>query len=102
MAHRTAFMVTMRVYRGGGLTKDACYLRGLCKVLAYLAKGGELAPLFVGKIGIEHVPIVRELMWRGVLKEPPLVPRYMGQPETEKRVESLHRGMSVMDLIGKI
>ncbi len=26
---RTAFTIAMRIYRGGGLTKDAVYLRGL-------------------------------------------------------------------------
>ena len=49
-AQRTAFVVTMRTYRSGGLTKDAVYLRGLRQILDYLAGGGDLEPLFVGKI----------------------------------------------------
>lgn len=98
-AHRAAFIVAMRTYRGGGLTKDAVYLRGLCQILEYLGKGGELEPLFVGKIAAQHIPIVRELLWRRVLQQPPLVPRYMGRPDVVARLEQLRRGMSVMDLV---
>jgi len=97
-ARRTAFGIAMRVYRGGGLTKDACYLRGLREVLQYLTTGGELKHLFVGKIGIGHVPIVKELQWRGVLRTPPLRPRYVGVPATEKKLEQLRKGMSLIEL----
>ncbi len=41
-SQRTAFVVTMRTYRGGGLTKDAVYLRGLRQILDYLGNGGRL------------------------------------------------------------
>ncbi len=43
---RTAFTITIRIYRGGGLVKDAIYLRGLVELLKYLKGGGELEPLF--------------------------------------------------------
>lgn len=36
----SAFTICMRIYRSGGLTKDAIYLRGLRDLLAYLAEGG--------------------------------------------------------------
>ena len=49
-SQRIAYTVTMRVYRGGGFTKDAVYLRGLVEILDYLGQGGTLEPLFVGKI----------------------------------------------------
>lgn len=97
-AQRTAFVITMRTFRGGGLTKDAVYLRGLVKILDYLANGGRLEPLFVGKIGAQHIPVIRELQWRGVLRDPPLVPRYMGSPEALKRLESVRGGLSVAEL----
>lgn len=98
-ARRTAFGIAMRVYRGGGLTKDACYLRGLLKVLQYLAKGGGMECLFIGKIGVEHVPIVQELLWRGVLRAPPLTPRYMGEPRTEEKLKQLRQGMTLIELV---
>jgi uncharacterized protein (TIGR02421 family) len=98
-ARRTAFIVAMRIYRGGGLTKDAVYLRGLCQILDYFSKGGELEPLFVGKIAAQHIPIVRELLWRRVLHEPPLVPRYMSRPDVLEKLERLRKGISVMDFV---
>jgi uncharacterized protein (TIGR02421 family) len=97
--HRTAYTVTLRTYRSGGLTKDAVYLRGLRQILDYLAEGGDLEPLFTGKIAIQHISIVNELQWRGVLVSPPLVPRYMHQPESLLRLERLRQGASVVDLV---
>ncbi len=96
---RGAFNITMRVYRGGGLTKDAVYLRGLVEVLDYLGNGGDIETLFVGKMGPEHVSIIRELQMREVLKPSPLTPRYMTFPETNERLEKVKQGITVMDLI---
>ena len=95
----TAYTVTMRVYRAGGLTKDATYFKGLLYLLEYLRQGGALEPLFIGKIGAKHVPIVEELLWRHVLRPPPLKPRYMLDPQTVKRIGRLHQGVSLFDLI---
>jgi uncharacterized protein (TIGR02421 family) len=100
-AQRTAFTVALRVYRGGGLTKDAVYLRGLAEILEYIVGGGELEPLFVGKIAARHIPIVRELRWRGVLKDPPLLPRYLEAAEAAERLAGLRQGATVLDLIEK-
>lgn len=100
-ALRVAFNVTMRTYRGGGFTKDAVYLRGLCRILEYLASGGDLEPLFVGKIASPHVSIVRELQWRKVLHDPPLTPRYMTRPDALARLEKLRQDTTVLDLLKK-
>lgn len=98
---RAAFSIALRIYRGGGLTKDAVYLRGLCQVLEYLKNGGDLDLLFVGKIALEHVPIIRELRHRGILREPPLRPRYMDTDLARERLALLRNGMTVSDLIGR-
>lgn len=98
-SERTAYTVSMRTHRGGGLTKDAVYLQGLRKILTYVANGGELDTLFVGKMGVEHIPIIRELLWRGVLKEPPLKPRYMDRTDVLSRLEWVGKGVSVIDLV---
>ncbi len=97
-AQRTAFIITMRVFRGGGLTKDMVYLRGLVSLMAYLKKGGELTPLFVGKIGADHIPVVRELQLRKVLQKAPLQPRYMELPTTAERLANARNGLSVHQL----
>lgn len=98
-AQRTAFNIVVRVFRGGGLTKDVVYLRGLVGVLAYLREGGALEPLLVGKLGPQHVPIIEELQWRKVLVQPPLRPRYLDDPGAVQRLKDLRRGVSVLDLV---
>lgn len=98
-AQRTAFTIAMRVFRGGGLTKDLVYLRGLVGVLAYLREGGALEPLLVGKLGPDHVPIIEELQWRKVLVPPPLRPRYLDNAGAVRRLADLRRGVSVLDLV---
>ncbi len=95
----SAFNVAMRVFRGGGLTKDAVYLRGLAEVVEYLQKGGDIETLFVGKMGPEHVSIIKELQWREVLKPVPLVPRFMTFPETEGRLEQIRNGSSILEMV---
>jgi uncharacterized protein (TIGR02421 family) len=97
----TAFNMAARVYRAGGLTKDAVYLRGLVRLLDYLRAGGKLENLFIGKISAAHVPIIDELKWRGVLKEAPLVPHYMEQPSTATLLRQFREGRGVLDLIGR-
>jgi uncharacterized protein (TIGR02421 family) len=98
---RTAFIVTVRVYRGGGLTKDAQYLRGLRDLLAYLRREGTLEPLFVGKLGLPHIPAVQELVLRGVLQLPPLKPRWLSDLAALERLGACRR-MDVMDLLETI
>jgi len=98
-AQRKAFIVTMRVYRGGGLTKDAVYLKGLVDVLAYLKRGSALEPLFIGKITADDIPLIRELRWREILHPAPLKPRYLEQPQAAEKLTRLRNGMSVLDLV---
>jgi uncharacterized protein (TIGR02421 family) len=97
----TTFNLVARVYRAGGLTKDAVYLRGLVRLLDYLGKGGKLDNLFVGKISAAHVPIMEELKWRRVLRETPLVPHYMKLDSTALLLKRLSTGQSVLDLLKK-
>jgi uncharacterized protein (TIGR02421 family) len=97
---RSAYSITMRIYRSGGLTKDVIYLRGLRAILGYVSKGGDLEPLFVGKIAEEHIPLVRELQYRKVLGPAPIRPRYLEDPEALRRLEGLrNEGVSVLSLV---
>lgn len=96
---RTAFTVTMRVFRGGGLVKDAIYLRGLQGVLQLIADGEEFDLLFTGKFGSDHLPVVRELLHRKILVTPPVHPHYMGLPEYTERLAKLRQGVSVLELV---
>ncbi|WP_146530952.1 flavohemoglobin expression-modulating QEGLA motif protein [Novipirellula artificiosorum] len=99
---RSSYNIAMRVFRGGGLTKDAVYLRGLVAILQYVSKGGDLAPLLVGKMAVKHIPIIKELQYRDVLKPVPITPRYMTNPDSVDRLERLRGGTgSVFDLVAE-
>ncbi|MGD8486565.1 MAG: flavohemoglobin expression-modulating QEGLA motif protein [Chloroflexota bacterium] len=95
---RTAFTLTMRAFRGGGLTKDVVYLRGLVRLLRYLREGGSIETLTVGKLGLDHVPIIEELQWRRILRPPPLRPRWLDDPVAQQRLLAARQGITVLDL----
>jgi uncharacterized protein (TIGR02421 family) len=98
----TAYYITMRVYRGGGLTKDVVYLRGLIDLLTYLRNKGALEPLLVGKLALSQVPLIVELLWRKVLQPGLLRPRYLEYQDSVARLEQLQAGKSILDLAGDL
>jgi uncharacterized protein (TIGR02421 family) len=95
---RMAFTTAMRAQRAGGLTKDIVYLRGLRELLDYIAGGGDVDILFLGKMALSHVPLVEELRARAVLRSPPLRPPCMDVPGAKEKLEWLRGGHSVLDL----
>jgi uncharacterized protein (TIGR02421 family) len=99
IARRSAFGVAMRVFRGGGLTKDAIYLRGLLQLLAYLSGGGTFEPLLVGKIAVDQVPLVEELVRREVLEPAPLRPRWLEGEDAAGRLARARKGLRPLDLV---
>lgn len=74
VATRAAFEVAVRAKRGGGLTKDAVYLAGLRDVHAWLASGGDIEELFVGKFSLHQRHLIAELLDEGILVPPALLP----------------------------
>lgn len=101
-AQHGAYMIAMRVYRGGGLTKDAVYLRGLVNLLDYLADGHDLEPLLIGKVALDQVELIEELRWRQVLNPPALRPKYLDDPSAKKRLAALAQGIDVLDMAQKV
>ena len=97
---RTAFNLTFRVFRGGGLTKDAVYLQGLIGLLKYLHDGGSVEPLIIGKFAANHVPIIEELRWREVLRPAPLRPRYLDNADAQRRLAAARNGIDLVELTG--
>lgn len=100
--HEAAFLITMRVFRGGGFTKDVVYLRGLVKLLKLLSEGLDFEMLFVGKFGISYLPIVRELMFRKILIPAKMRPHFMDSPESQELLAKLRKGATVIDLISNV
>jgi uncharacterized protein (TIGR02421 family) len=95
----TAFDITGRVHASGGFTRDLIYLRGLLRLVEYIRAGGELGPLYVGKIAAKHVAIIEELRARGYLEPPALLPRLFEQPTTAERIEALREGLPLTRMI---
>jgi uncharacterized protein (TIGR02421 family) len=96
-----AFTLVMRIYRGGGLTKDIIYLRGFLEILEYIKSGESLEPLYVGKISSAHIPIIKELQLRGILKPAPLVPEFYKRESTSKNLEKLKKAFSLVSYAEK-
>jgi uncharacterized protein (TIGR02421 family) len=82
----SAFTTVMRVYRSGGMTKDAVYLRGLVELLEHLGGGGRLDLLWLGKFSLRDLPLVGELRERGALRPPRVLPRYLSDPTAAARL----------------
>ncbi len=98
-SHRGAFNIAARVYRSGGLAKDAIYLRGLRAVFDFLATGRDLDPFWFGKIAAHHVPVVDELRARGMLRAPAVLPEFLSRPSARRHVARIREGCSFIDLI---
>lgn len=97
----SAFTTTMRVFRSGGLTKDAIYLRGLLNVLAHLRESRDLEPLWTGKLSLEQLHLVEDLLDRGVLVPPKLRPRFLDFPATKPRLDHAASLPGITGLIGE-
>lgn len=100
-SQRTAYTITVRIFRGGGLLKDAVYLRGLRRILNYLADDGDFNVLFIGKIAQGQVGVIEELLLRKILKPPPLYPHYLEEPDVRTRLEGLRGGLTVAGLLDR-
>jgi uncharacterized protein (TIGR02421 family) len=95
---RTAWSIATRVVVGGGSAKDAIYLRGIARILDALADGSTLDTLLVGKLALDHIPLVQDLLDRGVLQPAWVRPRWLDVPGAQERLDRLRAGATVMDL----
>ena len=92
---RSAWTTVMRVYRSGGMTKDAIYLRGLVELLEHLGAGGSLDQLWLGKFSLRDLPLIGDLESRGLLRPPRVLPRYLHDPAAH---DNLARAAGTEDL----
>lgn len=75
--HETSFQIVMRVYRGGGLTKDMLYLKGIMELIEYLKENNNVHLLMMGKIRKDYLPIIKDLLQKEILIPPAITPRFM-------------------------
>lgn len=88
LSEHAAFDIAVRACRGGGLTKDSVYLKGLIDVLAYLANGDNLEDLFIGKFALNQHGILQELAALELVLPPALLPRYLTHGVSSKGVST--------------
>lgn len=95
---KTSFNITMRVFRGGGYTKDSIYLKGLIQVLNYIKDGGDLSHLYAGKYALEHLPLIEELEHLKILKKP-VLPEYLQDKQAKEKIKRIKKGIELTELI---
>jgi uncharacterized protein (TIGR02421 family) len=94
-----AFGLLLRVFRGGGLAKDAIYLRGLLSLLSHLKGGGALDPFWMGKISAADFSVMEELGVRGLLKAPVLRPLCLETARGRARLERARTGLTPLAML---
>jgi uncharacterized protein (TIGR02421 family) len=95
-----AFTIAMRVFRSGGLVKDAVYLRGLRELVRHVRAGLPIETLWLGKMPLTAVPLVTELHSRGALVDPLILPRYLSDPSAQERMNRIVEVTSLSALVG--
>jgi uncharacterized protein (TIGR02421 family) len=84
----TAFTITARVYRGGGLTKDYLYLQGFHKMLNALETAANFTHLLSGKTSLNHLPVISRLIDKGILLPPQKITPAFSQPIKSNAIDS--------------
>jgi len=76
-----AWITSVKVKRGisdtsasGAFTKDGLYFIGRQKIDEFIKSGGDLRKLYIGKVGIETLPLIEKIE---EIKEPKYLPEYL-------------------------
>ena len=87
-----AFGIAARVFRSGGLAKDAIYLKGFREVMELVRGGASLQPFWLGKIATRHAPAIEELLQRSLVHAPLFTPLFLSDEAARARIEMLRTG----------
>jgi len=96
---RGAFSIAARVFRSGGLAKDAIYLQGFRAVIDLVRAGAALDPFWLGKIAPAHVPAIEELLNRGLVAAPRFIPLFLAEDAARERIARLHTMANIHDML---
>jgi len=69
--------LSVRAYRGGGFVKDHVYLEGYLMVKKFAEAGGDFRKLYVGKVGLDDLDLVEDLLKEKVIDEPRFLPEFL-------------------------
>lgn len=72
-----AWTLCVRAFRAGGYLKDHVYLKGYFQIKDFLEDGGGLRELYVGKVGIKDLAIVRKLIKQQIIFPPQFLPEFV-------------------------
>jgi uncharacterized protein (TIGR02421 family) len=72
-----AFLICVRVFRGGGLSKDWLYVAELERIFRHWATGGDMEHLLLAKVTMDILDEVQDLVSRGVLRRAAYLPKYL-------------------------
>lgn len=78
--HERAFTITARAYRGGGFTKDYLYLKGFKQALHAWHNEDNFHNLLIGKTSLADLPVLSELIERGILNPPKYITPAFANP----------------------
>ena len=80
----SAFILTTRIFRGGGFTKDHLYLKGFIRILQLYKSGKSINPLLLGKNSIMYYDIYKEMIARELAKPPEFITSILKTPVKSK------------------
>lgn len=80
----SAFILTTRIFRGGGFTKDHLYLKGFIKILQLYKSGKSINPLLLGKNSIRYYDIYKEMIARELANPPKFITSILKKPVKSK------------------
>ena len=89
-----AFLMTARIFRGGGFTKDYLYLKGFKEILKHYYAGRSLDTLLIGKTSLKYKALLNEMIERKMLVAPKYKTRVFEEPaEVNPILEYLVKGL---------
>ena len=94
LSENEAFILTTRIFRGGGFTKDHLYLKGFIRILKLWEEGKSLNPLLLGKNSIQYYDLYKEMIARELATAPNYITSILNQPvKSKKEVEFVISGL---------
>ena len=72
-----AWHTSLRSHRGGGYIKEHVYLEGYLMIKEFVKTDGDFKSLYLGKIGIHDLPLVRSLDEKGMMAPPKYFPKVL-------------------------
>jgi len=84
-----AFLICVRVFRGGGFTKDWLYVAELERIFRHWASGCDMEDLLLAKVTMDSQDVIRNLAASGVLHPARYLPEYLDRISNSRSDRSI-------------